>query len=92
MDDKFGTLHADLRLMQRAREFDKSLTELWMEGVECEVKYHGYDEARVVPSHNIVLLVEDDKVVTILDDLHNVTVEGENFQDFLGGALDGKES
>lgn len=87
MDDQFGTLHADLRLMQRAREFDKSLTELWDEGVECEVKYKHYDEARVVPSHNIVMLVEDNKVVTILDDLHNVTVEGEDFQEFLGGAI-----
>jgi len=90
MDDKFGTLHADLRLMERAREFDKSLTELWDEGVECEVAYHGYDEARVVPSHEIVMLVENDKVVTILDDLHNVTVEGEKFQDYLGGVLDGE--
>ena len=88
MDDKFATYHADLRLMQRAREFDASLTELWQQGVECEVKYHGYDEARVVPSHNIVMLVENNKVVTILDDLHNVTVEGEDFQDYLGGAFD----
>jgi hypothetical protein len=88
MDDKFGTLHADLRLMQRAREFDKSLTELWDSGVECEVKYHGYDEARVIPSHDIVMLVENNKVITILDDLHHVTVEGEDFQDYLGGALD----
>jgi len=88
MDDKFGTLHADLRLMQRAREFDKSLTELWDSGIECEVKYHGYDEARVIPSHDIVMLVENNQVITILDDLHNVTVEGEDFQDYLGGALD----
>lgn len=89
IDDKFATEHANLRVMQRAREFDKSLTELWMEGIECEVSHHGYDEARVVPSHNIVMLVENGKVITILDDLHNVTVEGENFQDYLGGALDG---
>jgi uncharacterized protein (UPF0248 family) len=88
MDDKIGTLHADLRLMQRAREFDTSLTELWDEGVECEVAYHGYDEARVIPSHEIVMLVEGGQVVTILDDLHNVTVEGQNFQDYLGGVLD----
>jgi uncharacterized protein (UPF0248 family) len=88
MDDKIGTLHADLRLMQRAREFDKSLTELWDEGVECEVAYHGYDEARVIPSHEIVMLVEGGQVITILDDLHNVTVEGQNFQDYLGGVLD----
>lgn len=88
MDDKFGTLHADFRLLQRAREFDKSLTELWMEGVECEVKYHGYDEARVIPSHDIVMLVEDGKVITILDDLHNVTLTGDEFQDYLEENLD----
>ncbi len=89
LDDKFSTEHSELRLMQRAREFDKSLTELWQEGVECDVKYHGYDEARVVPSRGIVMLVENNQVVTILDDLHNVTVEGKDFQDFLGDALDG---
>lgn len=89
LDDKFSTEHSELRLMQRAREFDKSLTELWQEGVECEVAYHGYDEARVVPSRGIVMLVENNQVVTILDDLHNVTVEGKDFQDFLGDALDG---
>jgi len=91
MDDEFATLHADFRLMQRAREFDKTLTELWEDGIECEVSYHGYDEARVVPSHGIVMLVENNKVITILDDLHNVTVEGENFQDYLGGALDAEK-
>ncbi len=89
LDDKFSTEHSELRLMQRAREFDKSLTELWQEGVECEVAYHGYDEARVVPSRGIVMLVENNQVVTILDDLHNVTVKGKDFQDFLGDALDG---
>jgi len=87
MDDKFATLHADLRLLQRAREFDKSMTELWDSGVECEVAYHGYDEARVIPSHDVVMLVEDGKVITILDDLHNVTIDGQDFQDYLGEAL-----
>jgi hypothetical protein len=73
--------------MQRAREFDKSMTELWEEGIECEVSYHSYDEARVVPSHNVVMLVKDDTVTTILDDLHNVTVEGQNFQEYLNESL-----
>lgn len=86
--DEFATEHSNLRLMQRAREFDKSMTELWEDGIDCEVSHHGYDEARVIPSHNIVMLVEDGKVITILDDLHNVTVEGENFQDYLGEALE----
>lgn len=87
MKDKFGSEHADLRLMERAREFDKSMTELWDEGIECEVKYKHYDEARVVPSHEIVMLVEDGTVITILDDLHNVTVEGEDFQRYLSSAI-----
>lgn len=87
IDDKFGSMHADLRLMQRANEFDKSMTELWESGVECEVKFYSYDEARVVPSRNIVMLVKDDTVITILDDLHNVTVEGQNFQDYLNESL-----
>lgn len=88
MDDKLGTSHADLRLLQRAREFDKSLTELWEEGIECEVKYQSYDTARVIPSREIVLLMQDRQIVTILDDVHNVTLKGEQVQDYIGGALD----
>jgi len=88
MDDKLGTSHADLRLLQRAREFDKSLTELWDEGIECEVKYQSYDTARVIPSRAIVLLMQDGQIVTILDDVHNVTLKEEQVQDYIGGALD----
>lgn len=88
MDDKLGTSHADLRLLQRAREFDKSLTELWDEGIECEVKYQSYDTARVIPSREIVLLMQDGQIVTILDDVHNVTLKEEQVQDYIGGALD----
>lgn len=91
MRDEFGTLHADFRVLQRTHEFDKTLTELWDEGVPCEVNHHGYDEARVLPSHEIVMLVENGKVVTVLNDLHNVTVEGDDFQDYLGGALSSDE-
>ncbi len=87
IEDTFGSMHAELRLMQRAREFDKSMTELWESGVECEVKYHSYDKARVVPSHNIAMLVKDGTVITILDDLHNVTVDGQNFQEYLNESL-----
>lgn len=87
MDDKLSTLHADLRLMQRARQFDKSMTELWDEGVECEVKHHSYDEARVVASEGIVLLKEDMQIVTILDNLHNVTVTGDELQAYLDEAI-----
>jgi hypothetical protein len=89
MRDKIGTHHADLRLLQRTREFNDSLTELWQEGIACEVKYQTYDEARVVPSENVVLLMEDERLITVLDNTHNVTIDGENFQDYLGDALDG---
>jgi len=92
MDDKIATSHADLRLLQRAREFDKSLTELWEDGIECEVKYQSYDTARVIPSREIVLLMQDRQIVTVLDDVHNVTVSGERLQDYIGGALDGTET
>jgi hypothetical protein len=87
MKDEFGSLHADFRLLQRTHEFDKSLTELWDEGITCEVKHHGYDEARVVPSHEIALLVEDGQVVTVLDSLHNVTIEDKELDTYLDGVF-----
>jgi len=88
MKDELSTLHGDLRLLQRAREFDKSLTEIWDESVPCTVKYHGYDEARVSPEHEVVLLKENNKIVTVLNDTHNVTVMGDDFEEYLDGALD----
>jgi hypothetical protein len=87
MRDEIGTRHGDLRLMQRARELDVPMTEVWEEAVPCEVKYHGYDEARVSAEYNIVLLMENDRIVTCLDSTHNVTVEGEDFEQFLDDAL-----
>lgn len=87
MRDEFATRHGDLRLMQRANQIDKPMTEVWEEAVPCEVKYHGYDEARVSAEYNIVLLMENDRIVTCLDSTHNVTVEGEDFEQFLDDAL-----
>jgi hypothetical protein len=83
MRDEFATRHGDLRLMQRARELDKSMTELWDESIECEVKYHGYDEARVHPEEELVLIKENGKVVTCLPETHNVTIEGNDFEQYL---------
>lgn len=91
MNDKFATRHGDLRLMQRARELDKTMTELWDESIECEVKYHGYDEARVSPEYDLVLLKEDGQIVTLIPETHNVTVEGDNFEQFMDSALEGEE-
>lgn len=91
MRDEFATRHGDLRLMQRANQIDKPMTEVWKEAVPCEVKYHGYDEARVSAEHDIVLLMENDRIVTCLNSTHNVTVEGEDFEEFLDGAISADE-
>jgi hypothetical protein len=88
MRDEIGTRHGDLRLMQRAREIDVPMTEVWEEAVPCEVKYHGYDEARVSAKYGIVLLREDGKIVTCLNATHNVTVEGEDFESFLDDVVE----
>lgn len=87
MRDELATEHAGLRLMQRAREMDKSLTEVWDGAIECEVSYHGYDEARVSPEYDIVLLKEDGKIITCLPETYNVTVDGQNFEDYIDGGL-----
>jgi len=87
MRDKISTTHSDLRLIQRAREFDKPMTEVWEQAVPCEVKYHGYDEARVSAEYDIVLLKEDSKIVTCLNNTHNVTVAGQDFESFLNDAV-----
>ena len=88
MRDELSTYHGDLRLMQRAREFDKTMTEVWEEAVPCEVKYHGYDEARVSPEYDVVLLKENDQIVTLLSDTHNVTIKGRDFETYLDEALE----
>lgn len=87
MRDELATEHGDLRLMQRADELDKSMTEVWRSAIPCEVKYYGYDEARVSPEHDIVLLMEDRKIITCLDNTHNVTIEGNNLEAYLDSAV-----
>jgi hypothetical protein len=91
MQDKLSTLHGELRLMQRARNLDITMTELWEQSVPCEVKYHGYDEARVSPEYDLVLLKEGGRIVTVLPETYNVTVEGKQFQEYLDDALEGEE-
>jgi len=88
MRDEIGTRHGDLRLLQRAREIDRPMTEVWEEAVPCEVKHHGYDEARVSAEHDIVLLKVDDRIVTCLNGTHNVTVKGKDFESFLDDAVE----
>jgi len=92
MRDEIGTEHSELRLMQRAREFDKTLTEVWDESVACEVSHHGYDEARVTPEYDIVLLKEEGVIVTVIPETYNVTIEGDDFEEYMDDALrQGKE-
>lgn len=91
MKDELATEHASFRLMQRAREFDKSMTEIWGESIECEVKYHGYDEARVSPEHDLVLLKEGDRIVTLIPETYNVTIDGDNFEQYMDSALEERE-
>lgn len=86
--DKISTEHASLRLMQRARELDVPMTEVWQESVPCEVKYHAYDEARVSVEYGIVLLKQNGKIITCLNGTHNVTVEGEDFESFLDDVVE----
>jgi len=88
MNDKLSTRHGDLRLLQRAREFDKSMTELWDESIQCEVSYHGYDEARVSPEHDLVLLKEGGRIVTLIPETYNVTIEGDDFEEYMVNALE----
>lgn len=88
MRDDMSTRHSDLRVMQRMREFDKTMTELWEEGIDCEVKYHGYDEARVLPEYDVVMLKQDGKIITVLQDTYNVSVEGQDLEQYLGSALE----
>lgn len=83
MRDDLATEHSELRLMQRAREFDKSITEVWEESIPCELKYHGYDEARVHPEEELVFIKEGEKIVTCLPETHNVTIEGQDFEQYL---------
>lgn len=91
MRDELGTLHGDLRLLQRARNLDSTMTELWEQSIPCEVRYHGYDEARVSPEHDLVLLKEDGRIVTVLPETFNVTIEGKQFQEYLDDALEGED-
>lgn len=87
MRDEFATEHADLRLMQRAQELDKPMTEVWEESIPCEVKYRGYDEARVYAEEGLVLIKEDGRIVACLPEAHNVTIDGDDFEEYMSDAI-----
>jgi hypothetical protein len=89
MRDELSTLHGDLRLMQRVRSLDISMTELWEQSIPCDVKYHGYDKARVSPEHDIVLLKENGQIVTLIPETYNVTIDGNDFDEYLDESLKG---
>jgi len=88
MDDSLSTHHADLRLMERTGDMDVSMSELWQGGIPCNVEGHGYDEARVSPSHDVVMLMQGGRVVTILDNTHDVSIDYTEIQDYLDDATE----
>ena len=83
------TNHADLRLIQRTGSIEPSLTEVWDNAVPCEVAYRAYDEARVSPQYELVLLKSDGQIVTCIPETYNVTIKGKNFEEYLESSLDG---
>jgi len=87
MQDDIATAHADLRLMQRIHEMDRTMTELWDTGIPCEVKYKHYDEARIVPEESMVMLMIDGKIVTVLDDMQDVTVDDDDVASYIDGVI-----
>lgn len=73
--DHLASLHGDLRLQQRVREDDRTMTELWDDAFECEVKHRHYDEARYDIITDAILLKKDGQVVTVLSGSgENVTI------------------
>jgi hypothetical protein len=92
MRDDIGTRHGDLRLLQRANELGVSMTEVWENAVPCEVAHHGYDKARVSAEYDIVLLMENGRIVTCLDNTHHVSVEGEDLESYLDTAVSDSQS
>lgn len=84
MKDGFTTRHGDLRFMERTGEFDRSVRDVWNDGIPCEVKYHGYDEARVCPEHGVVLLAKNGRVITVLyTEPLEITVEPNYLEEYL---------
>lgn len=90
MNDVIGTNHAQLRLMQRTGETNLSLSEIWDESIPCEVENHGYEEARVNPAYDVALLMQNGKIITVLDDTSEVSIDWQYLQDYLskGGSTE----
>lgn len=89
MKDEIMSRHGDLRMMQRTGEMDMSATEMWDGGIPCNVSGHGYEEARVSPEHGAVLLMEDDKIVTVLNsEPLDLRISNENFEEYLDRSIE----
>lgn len=88
MEDAFASAHADLRLMQRTGDLDISMSELWDGAIPCDIKGHGYDEARVSPSHDVVMLMVEGRVVALLDKTHDVSIDYTDLQGYLDNATE----
>lgn len=89
MKDELASDHSGFRLMQRAGTIDRTMTELWDDGVPCDVKYHGYDAARVCPEYGVVLLMDDGTVTTVLNtEPLELTVEQDYLEEYLDRSIE----
>ena len=77
--------------MERTQQLEESMTEVWQESIPCEVKYHGYDEARVSPKYDLVLLKENGRIITAIPETYNVTIDGTDFEEYMDSAIETDE-
>jgi len=83
MRDSIATEHSELRLLKRTGDIDITMTELWEQSIPCEIKGHGYQEARVSPEYDVVLLMEGGRVVTVLGRTDDITIDYADMQRYL---------
>lgn len=88
MDERVSD-HSELRFLQRTGEREKSLSEVWEMAVPCDVRHHGYDEARISPEYEVVMLQSDGKIVTVLySDPLDVSVEPNYLEEYLERSIE----
>jgi len=87
MDERVSD-HAHLRFLQRTGEREKPLSDVWESSVPCDVKHHGYDEARVSPEYDVVMLQADGRIVTVLySGPLDVSVGPDHLEEYLESSL-----
>lgn len=61
------THHFDLRWVSRTKDFDiDSLLSAWEESEPVDVKDRSYTEARLNETHDVILIVQNDAITTVL--------------------------